>query len=80
MHQEVVLCPHLTVAANMFLGEETSTASGCCKDRAMVRRAQAILDEIGFNLPAGAPLEFADHRPAAARGDRPRRRCAARAS
>ncbi len=30
VHQEVVLCPHLTVAANMFLGEETSTASACC--------------------------------------------------
>ncbi|MET0745974.1 MAG: sugar ABC transporter ATP-binding protein [Microvirga sp.] len=55
VHQEVVLCPHLTVAANMFLGEETSTL-GWLKDRAMVRRAQAILDEIGFQLPAGAPL------------------------
>lgn len=24
VHQEVVLCPHLTVAANIFLGDETT--------------------------------------------------------
>jgi len=55
VHQEVVLCPHLTVAANMFLGEE-DTRLGLLSDRAMVRRAQDILDEIGFRLPAGASL------------------------
>jgi ribose transport system ATP-binding protein len=55
VHQEVVLCPHLTVAANMFLGEE-DTSLGLLNNRAMVRRAQGILDEIGFRLPAGAPL------------------------
>ncbi|HVZ15394.1 MAG TPA: sugar ABC transporter ATP-binding protein [Bauldia sp.] len=55
VHQEMVLCPHLTVAANMFLGSERSTLS-LLNDRAMEREAQAVLDDIGFDLPAGAVL------------------------
>jgi ribose transport system ATP-binding protein len=55
VHQEVVLCPHLTVAANLFLGDETAKF-GLLKHRAMLRAAQQILDDIGFNLPAGAIL------------------------
>ncbi|HLM38678.1 MAG TPA: ATP-binding cassette domain-containing protein, partial [Microvirga sp.] len=55
VHQEVVLCPHLSVAANMFLGEEDVTF-GLLNDRAMARKAQKILDDLGFRLPAGAPL------------------------
>ena len=55
VHQEVVLCPHLTVAANLFLGDETSRF-GFLQHRAMQKAAQAILDELGFRLPAGAVL------------------------
>ena len=55
VHQEVVLCPHLTVAANLFLGDET-VRFGLLRHRAMVRAAQAILDDIGFALPAGVQL------------------------
>jgi ribose transport system ATP-binding protein len=55
VHQEVVLCPHLTVAANIFLGDET-TRFGLLRKREMTRRAQAILDELGFHLPADAML------------------------
>lgn len=55
VHQEVVLCPHLSVAANMFLGDETSRA-GLLRERAMRRRAQAVLDELGFVIPAEARL------------------------
>ena len=55
VHQEVVLCPHLTVAANIFLGDE-KTARGLLRDRAMVRDAQKILDDLGFNLPASVAL------------------------
>jgi len=53
VHQEVVLCPHLTVAANLFLGDE-KVRFGLLQHGAMVREAQKILDEIGFKLPAGA--------------------------
>jgi ribose transport system ATP-binding protein len=51
VHQEVVLCPHLSVAANMFLGEERRRF-GLLRHRAMVREAQGILNDLGFNLPA----------------------------
>ncbi|UDL93159.1 sugar ABC transporter ATP-binding protein [Lichenihabitans sp. PAMC28606] len=55
VHQEVVLCPHLSVAANLFLGDET-TRFGLLRHTAMVRAAEKILAEIGFALPAAAPL------------------------
>jgi ribose transport system ATP-binding protein len=55
VHQEVVLCPHLSVAANIFLGDE-ETSYGLLKHGAMVRDAQKILDDLGFNLPANAQL------------------------
>lgn len=55
VHQEVVLCSHLTVAANIFLGDER-TKGGLLKDRAMLAEAQRLLDDLGFDLPAGAVL------------------------
>ncbi len=55
VHQEVVLCRHLTVAANLFLGDER-VKHGLLQHAAMVREAQTILDDIGFRLPAGAIL------------------------
>jgi ribose transport system ATP-binding protein len=76
VHQEVVLCPHLTVAANIFLGDE-QTSRGLLKDRAMVREAQKIIDDLGFDLPAGVLLGEPHHRPAAAHRGRPRRGAAA---
>jgi ribose transport system ATP-binding protein len=55
VHQEVVLCPHLTVAANIFLGDEEMRAGLLDKSK-MVRDAQALLDDLGFTLPAAAVL------------------------
>ncbi|HEY0789906.1 MAG TPA: sugar ABC transporter ATP-binding protein [Chthoniobacterales bacterium] len=55
VHQEVVLCPELTVAANLFLGDER-VRLGLLQHGAMVREGQKILDDIGFHLPAGALL------------------------
>jgi ribose transport system ATP-binding protein len=55
VHQEVVLCPHLTVAANLFLGDE-KVRFGLLQHREMLREAQKILDDIGFKLPAPALL------------------------
>jgi len=55
VHQEVLMCPHLTVAANIFLGDEI-TRGGMLNQKAMVREGQALLDELGFNLPAGVLL------------------------
>ena len=55
VHQEVVLCPHLTVAANIFLGDE-ATRGGFLEHKAMLREGQDLLDSLGFDLPAGAIL------------------------
>ena len=55
VHQEVVLCPHLTVAANIFLGDE-QMRGGLLDKKRMERDAQALLDELGFALPADVVL------------------------
>ena len=55
VHQEVVLCRHLDVAANMFLGCEDA-GYGLLRKRAMRGRAQRVLDDLGFNIDAGAIL------------------------
>jgi len=55
VHQEVVLCPHLTVAANIFLGDEEMRA-GLLNHKRMVRDGQKLLDDLGFALPADALL------------------------
>ncbi|HVP98185.1 MAG TPA: sugar ABC transporter ATP-binding protein, partial [Roseiarcus sp.] len=55
VHQEVVLCPHLTVAANIFLGDE-EMRGGLLNHKRMVRDAQKLLDDLGFALPAHAIL------------------------
>ena len=55
VHQEVVLCPHLTVAANLFLGDEVNRF-GLMRKKQMVAMAQTVLDDLGFGLPAGELL------------------------
>jgi ribose transport system ATP-binding protein len=55
VHQEVVLCRHLSVAANLFLGDE-KVQYGLLQHGAMVKAGQKILDDIGFHLPAAALL------------------------
>ena len=55
VHQEVVLCRHLTVAANLFLGDETQRF-GLLSKRAMSKAAQKIIDDIGFDISADVLL------------------------
>ena len=55
VHQEVVLCPHLTVAGNIFLGDEEMRA-GLLDHKRMVRDGQKLLDNLGFSLPADVIL------------------------
>lgn len=51
VHQEVALAPALTVAENIFLGDEP-TRAGLVQNRVMVKNAQALLDDLGFKLSA----------------------------
>ena len=55
VHQEVVLCPHLTVAGNIFLGDEEMRAE-LLDHKRMVRDGQKLLDDLGFSLPADVIL------------------------
>ncbi|MDA8250080.1 MAG: sugar ABC transporter ATP-binding protein, partial [Rhodospirillales bacterium] len=55
VHQEVVLCPHLTVAANLFLGDER-VRFGLLQGRRMLREARAALASLGFSVPAEVVL------------------------
>ncbi len=55
VHQEVVLCRHLTVAANLFLGDE-HTSGGILHKRRMEREAQQVLDDLGFAIPSDVVL------------------------
>ena len=51
IYQELSLAPNLTVAQNIFLGEEVSR-SGMVNRSAMQQRAQEILDRLGVSLRA----------------------------
>ncbi len=55
VHQEVVLCPHMTVAENIFLGLEP-TRFGIVRRREMNAQAQAILDGLGFRIDVAQEL------------------------
>lgn len=45
VHQELSLCPHLTVAENIFLGDEP-TSFGVVKRRVMEERAASAIEEV----------------------------------
>ncbi len=51
VHQEVALAPALTVAENIFLGDEP-TRLGMVQSGVMAKKAQFLLDDLGFKLPA----------------------------
>lgn len=51
VHQEVALAPALSVAENIFLGDEPTWA-GLVRNRQLAARAQALLDDLGFDLSA----------------------------
>lgn len=49
IHQELNMCPHLTVAENIFLGREMSQ-KGILSSREMNRRAKAILEKLNIDI------------------------------
>ena len=55
--QEFSLVPTLTVAQNIYLNREPRSAGGLLiDDSELVRRAQAILDELGEDIDASLPV------------------------
>lgn len=49
IHQELNLCPHLTVAENIFLGREL-TSSGLLSDKEMNRQTAELLEKMDLDL------------------------------
>ena len=54
--QEFSLVPTFTVAQNIFLNREPKTRGGFIDDRAIVRQAQELLDELGQDLDPNSTL------------------------
>lgn len=52
IHQEIILVPERTVAANVFLGREYRNKLGFVDYRRMEEETQRIIDEFGINLKA----------------------------
>lgn len=50
VHQELVLCPNLSVAQNIFLGREPKRGLGALDRVSMNRRATELLDKIGVEI------------------------------
>ncbi len=50
VHQHFKLVPSLTVAANIFLGKETSNAFGKLDQRAMEKRVGELSQSLGLKI------------------------------
>ncbi len=56
VHQELVLCPNLSVAENIFLGREPAARLGGNKRAVLNRMARQLLDEIHVSLDPSRPV------------------------
>lgn len=53
IHQEIVLVPDRTIAANVFLGRELKNRRGLVDAKLMERETQKIIDDLQLDLRAG---------------------------
>ncbi|UVC08541.1 sugar ABC transporter ATP-binding protein [Rhizobium sp. TH2] len=56
VHQELVLCPNLSVAQNMFLGREPRSSFGRIDRATMNRKASELLETIGVRIDPNREL------------------------
>ncbi len=52
IHQEIILVPDRTIAANVFLGRELRTKFGTTDAKRMEAETQKVIDELGLDLKA----------------------------
>ena len=57
VHQESLLAPHLSVAENIFLGREASSAAGWVNRSKMLDRARSLIAAHNFPLDASARVD-----------------------
>ncbi|HYK91207.1 MAG TPA: sugar ABC transporter ATP-binding protein [Acidobacteriota bacterium] len=56
IYQELALVPHLSAAANIFLGREPCRGAGIIDSDRLSRDAQVLLDDLGMEIPARRPV------------------------
>lgn len=56
IHQELMLIPHMTVAENIFLGQEIKGRAGTVKLTCQVHKVQQLLDSFGLDVRAKQKL------------------------
>lgn len=56
IHQEIVLVPDRTIAANVFLGREPKNKMGLVDVRQMEAQTQKLIDDLHLKLRADAPV------------------------
>lgn len=56
IHQELMLVPHMTVAENIFLGQEIHGRAGTVRLAEQVQRVQQLLDDFGLDVRAKQQL------------------------
>lgn len=56
VHQELVLCPNLSVAENIFLGREREASGGSGRRRDLLARTRDLLNEIRVDLDPAQPV------------------------
>ncbi|MFI5780240.1 sugar ABC transporter ATP-binding protein [Nocardia sp. NPDC051570] len=56
IHQELNLVPQLSIADNLFLGQELRTARGTLDRAAMAARSRGLLERVGLRLPPRRPV------------------------
>ena len=57
MYQEVNLCPNLSVAENLYIGREPTTKFGTVDRKAMVRKANQLVQELDIHVDVAQNLE-----------------------
>jgi ABC-type sugar transport system ATPase subunit len=58
VHQELNICPDISVAENMYIGNWARKASGIYDKKATSRNAANLLDTMGVNLNPDAPVRL----------------------
>lgn len=57
IHQEIILVPARTIAANVFLGREIRNKFGLVDEKAMEKETQKVIDDLHLNLRADQLVE-----------------------
>ncbi len=56
IYQELNVLFDLTVEENLFMGKEITKKFGICDTKAMRKKAQAVMDKMGVNIPINAVM------------------------